>query len=85
MRLLVGWRLHIPPKVAIRGSTACHSIPDDNDSKPANANKEGCGIKNKIKAASAVLGKKGTKAPVSRFVAFREKAHKYLFGWLDPK
>jgi hypothetical protein len=62
-----------------------HSIPDDDDSKPANA-KEGHGsTKNKGKAAAAALGKKSTKAPVSRCAAFRKKAHKNLFGWLDPK
>lgn len=63
-----------------------HSIADDDDGMPANANKEGRGSKKKsLREAGVALVKKSSKAPVTSLAAFKDKAHKYLFGWLDPK
>jgi hypothetical protein len=60
-----------------------HFFAADGNDTPDGKPKEGR-TSGKAKASKITALKKAS-TPVSRFAAFRKKAHKKLFGWMDPK
>lgn len=63
----------------------CTPLADDQEGKGKPGGKEGRGSSKLAGKGAAAASKKSTKPPVGRLAAFTKKAHKLLFGWLDPR
>jgi hypothetical protein len=63
-----------------------HGFTDDQEGKTKAGADKGARTSSKLAGkGAAAASKKSTTPPLGRMAAFSKKAHKLLFGWLDPR